>query len=345
MFADDDDELECSIHDLNNAPPPPPLAERRGSNQATPPRPARHRLWSTETFATAPVRHVRSVDSFPPSPARRRYTMPEPGAKKHVGFTVDFRSPQGHRRSSSKNSKSELSESDEFDMEYEFSNREGDSVTSDLRSSPKPRARTLSANSAWSETSEVAEEIDELDATSHASFDGRRRSLCCGYSLPLCCYRISVNRVAVAVTTWAPPFCCFKYQQRTDRAVLGRLNVLLFLLSLFPVAAAAFLTIVLVSPTLADRTLDWSYGAHFDYSEGNLVQSEELVSNLWNLNGVAILLGITSLVIAVAALLTSRVIRDVDLVGAIRYLVSLRDGRGLVNTAASHILTALSSGF
>jgi len=141
---------------------------------------------------------------------------------------------------------------------------------------------------------------------------------CCGQHVIFWCPRLPpVDRIAVAVARFAPCFLLCPLKTVTDRAVLGRLNVLLAIFSVFPIVAATFLAMILYDPHIVDRTLPLQWNSPPTYSGSNFY----VVS--WNLNATEMLAGAVSVVIFVSNLLTARVVRDVNLVGANRYWIAL----------------------
>ena len=135
---------------------------------------------------------------------------------------------------------------------------------------------------------------------------------------PLPSWIPGLDKIALLLVTFAPCFVLCGFKQRTYRAVLGRLNILLALCTIFPICAACFLVVVMFDPKIVDRNISvqqspngYSYDAAMDLSV-----------NIWAITGTQIMLGIMAFVILVATVLTCRVVRDVNLVGAIRYMVS-----------------------
>jgi hypothetical protein len=121
----------------------------------------------------------------------------------------------------------------------------------------------------------------------------------------------------VLVVKYAPCFCFWGFKIQTDRLVLGRLNVLLAFFALYQIGAAMFLAIVLLNPSLVDRTIP--------EQSMNVTDAESKSTNginpaIWNMNGNIYLAGVAAFLIFTSAVLTWRVVRFVNLVGAIRYL-------------------------
>ena len=146
----------------------------------------------------------------------------------------------------------------------------------------------------------------------------------------------------------------------TDRAILARLNVLVGVFALMQIAAALFFTIVTLTPntrvvqtgssnttlvvddeTVAIMPMTTTTTTETDDTDDFLddtndtlvVFSEEQEEqrrgwlgggsknvNIWNIGIHVTLLGVEAFILVMAALMTVRVVRNVNLVGAIRYL-------------------------
>lgn len=163
------------------------------------------------------------------------------------------------------------------------------------------------------------EDIEDGDPNSSMAESGPRRVFFLGFKLPLWCTQSpSWTRVAYCIVTKSPCFwgCGIRTQiAPTDRAILARLNLLVAFFALFQVGSTLFLAILFYSPAIADRSLPTQTDSEQTSSSG----LGELV-NIWNLNSTIFVLGLIAFGILVAYFLTVRTIRNVNLIGAIRYL-------------------------
>jgi hypothetical protein len=120
---------------------------------------------------------------------------------------------------------------------------------------------------------------------------------------PCSLYRISLCIVESAPCFWL--FCCSKRELQgissSDRFILGRLNTISFFFTMIQVGAAAWLATVLFWITGEGAT--GSFSPH-----------------LWNCNGAVFSVGLIGAVIMFICFCTIRIIKEVDLAGAIRYL-------------------------
>jgi hypothetical protein len=132
----------------------------------------------------------------------------------------------------------------------------------------------------------------------------------CGFVLPLCLGSAikqipSLNRISLFLVNILPCFwCCGNTSQgsSTDRSVLTRLNIICLLLTVVQVIMSMWLFIVLL-------ILDDNPGIFGNFAP-----------HLWNLNGAVLSIGILAVILMLTCTCTIRVVREVDLVGAIRYL-------------------------
>jgi len=182
-----------------------------------------------------------------------------------------------------------------------------------------------SSSSVWTDASPNEDDTDH-DATDHtdnsesAAGGNYRHSLhesrwwakLLHRVFPCCPRPPTMNKVALGVAVWAPCFCCMNFKQKTDRALLGRLNFLVAVFTLYQIGATAFLVGVLLQ------------GA----DQGNLSEPDVTFSFfapvLWDLNGQMFLAGLACFVLFLAAALSWRTVHDVNLVGVVRYLWTLQ---------------------
>ena len=151
---------------------------------------------------------------------------------------------------------------------------------------------------------------EQRDASSDDDDDTLSPIYLWGVKLPLWVSQIiydfpfSSARIASCVVSFAPCFWCGDRVQgsSTDRAVLTRLIVLCIFFCFLQMTASIWLSTTLL-------ILDDSPGLLAGFAP-----------NFWNLNGAALAIGGLAFVIIVSCVFTIRVIRVVDLVGAIRYL-------------------------
>jgi hypothetical protein len=125
--------------------------------------------------------------------------------------------------------------------------------------------------------------------------------------------------MAYCVVTRAPCFwgCGFRSQiAPTDKAILGRLNVLVAFFSAGQVGSALFLFCVMFLPNIVDREVV----PQSEKEAENGGSGIEILVNIWNINTHVYALGVLASVNLFASIMTIRVIRNVNLVGAIRYL-------------------------
>lgn len=187
------------------------------------------------------------------------------------------------------------------------------------------RPRFESHNSTWSDASGFISTDDserDIDGETVSSSQTDLRTFC-GYKLPVWCPIMpSGLHLALYTVTYAPCFGCGQYPpHRTNRVILGRLNLLLAFFSLFPIGTASFLCIVLFSQSLVNRSLDYGLATHLQDSYDQAGDPLGLIvsSTYWNTIGALILFGLTCLVLLITASLTHRVVRNVNLVGAVRF--------------------------
>lgn len=121
--------------------------------------------------------------------------------------------------------------------------------------------------------------------------------------------------VATCVVEKAPCFLCVRMKQGTYRSVLVRLNIMCTFFAIIQFVSAIWLYIVLENPYIVQRSVPTA-----TVGENEVQRNAEFLTIVWNLNGPVLFLGTTSGVVLLSITLTVRVIRDVNLAGAIRYL-------------------------
>jgi hypothetical protein len=109
------------------------------------------------------------------------------------------------------------------------------------------------------------------------------------------------------------------FRQPTDRAILARLNVLVAFFALVQIASTTFLAVVSFSPNLVDRTLETQTEAE-RAGAGHTETPASAITTAWTLNGYIYMLSFLAFIMLNASICTVRIIRNVNLVGAIRYL-------------------------
>jgi hypothetical protein len=141
-----------------------------------------------------------------------------------------------------------------------------------------------------------------------------------GFQVPryCCAWRPDRHKIATFVVTRAPCFCCMGFRQPTDRAILARLNILVAFFALVQIASTSFLAVVTFSSKLVDRTLETQTEAEIEAA--NQETPASAVATVWTLNGYMYMLAILAFVMLNASICTVRIIQNVNLVGAIRYL-------------------------
>ena len=137
-----------------------------------------------------------------------------------------------------------------------------------------------------------------------------------GIKLPMSQYYegCGVTRITACLVRHAP---CFWFCGNsldvgaTDRSILYRLNILCAFFAFGQVTAGSFLLVVLNSNLIVNRY------------NSVVVRTEDSTSfslDLWNLNGSVFCIAMVGLIILVTVLCTLRIVREVNLRGAVRYL-------------------------
>lgn len=175
------------------------------------------------------------------------------------------------------------------------------------------------SDSSWVDETEHGAADEDTEAGDSATSDTRKGIKFCGVPMPhwLVSWRPSLHRVSTMVVTRAPCFICWGYRQPTDRSILARLNVLVAIFATIQLASAVFLASV-------------SWNNPDEHAIENLTEEEKdarstrgpVLFNVWTVNVYIYFTGMLAFINFTSAVLTIRVIRNVNLVGAIRYLWS-----------------------
>ena len=130
-----------------------------------------------------------------------------------------------------------------------------------------------------------------------------------------CTCGVTWSNAAGCIVQNAP---CFWLKKRlvagaTDRSILLRLNVLCLFFAIGQIISAVCMAILLYAKGIVDR------------DDGNVNRDEKslFTFNLWNITPGLLSLGLVALVISIAVIRATPVIKEVNLSGAIRFLRSL----------------------
>jgi hypothetical protein len=166
--------------------------------------------------------------------------------------------------------------------------------------------RLSSSNSMWNEYDDD-DEVHPYRIPPNPGHTSSQRRFC-GIQVP------NMARVSSFLARRAPCFwICGSYLGvgATDRSILYRLNLLCAFFAILEVAATSFLVTVLFSDSLVDRNSDF-----VDREE-----TEQTISlNFWNLNATVFFLGLLAAIILITVLYTLKIVREVNLIGSVRYL-------------------------
>ena len=193
------------------------------------------------------------------------------------------------------------------------------SMTSSERP-PESRRRAgsveIASDSSWIDDTEHGGE--ELTEAGDSTVETKKRIVMWGgIELPqwLVSWFPSLHRISTVVVTRAPCFIWWGFRQPTDRSILARLNILISLVTTLQVCVAIFLASV--SWKNPDKH---SIDTLTDEEAAAQDERGTVLFNVWSVNVYIYLTGIIAFVNLASALLTIRVIRNVNLVGAVRYL-------------------------
>ena len=155
--------------------------------------------------------------------------------------------------------------------------------------------------------------ILEENAAVNVSFDESEASNTTGTGLTSRVKDVfSLHRISILIVKWIPYvfLCCFgnKIELRAsalnDRIILARLNILSFFFSTIQLAASLWLIVVVYVEGLLNPDGD-EYRHEF---------------YLWNNNGCIVAIGCLAFVLVFTCFWTTRIVKEVDLVGALRFL-------------------------
>lgn len=149
---------------------------------------------------------------------------------------------------------------------------------------------------------------------SGASFDESELSFNSGPGLKRRVQDIfNFRTISILIVKLIPYICCvwcfrsrneFRGSSYPDRFILSRLNILSFFFSAIQLAASVWLLFVMFIEGLIRNRVE-------DYQDQ---------FNLWNNNAIAVLIGLFAMTLLGTCFWTIRIAKDVDLVGALRYL-------------------------
>jgi hypothetical protein len=202
------------------------------------------------------------------------------------------------------------------------SSRSGqDQIT--ITEAPDRRLRILSMDIASDssfpeETENDGADEDDTEGNDSTTADTRKMvEVWRGFKLPywLVSWRPNLHRVSTIVVTWAPCFICWGYRQPTDRLILARLNVMVSLLTLIQIGATIFMASV-----SWNRPDNFAIETLSEQEENAQTDRGAVIFNVWATNVYIYFTGMLAFINLAAAILTIRVVRNVNLVGAIRYL-------------------------
>lgn len=174
------------------------------------------------------------------------------------------------------------------------------------------------SDSSWVDETENGGGEEDTEAGESTTVDTRKVIvLWGGFELPywLVSWPPSLHRVSTLVVTRAPCFICWGFRQPTDRTILARLNILVSFVATLQIAATIFLAAV-----------SWNKpGEHAIDNQSHEEEATKLTRgpvlfNVWTTNVYIYFSGLLAFINLAAAILTIRVVRNVNLMGAIRYL-------------------------
>jgi hypothetical protein len=192
-----------------------------------------------------------------------------------------------------------------------------------ITEAPDRRPRILSMDIASDssfpdETENGGADEDDTEGNDSTTADTRKMvEIWRGFQLPywLVFWRPNLHRVSTIVVTRAPCFICWGFRQPTDRLILARLNVMVSVLTLIQIGATIFMASV-----SWNRPDKFAIETLSEQEENAQTDRGAVIFNVWATNVYIYFTGMLAFINLAAAILTIRVVRNVNLVGAIRYL-------------------------
>ena len=327
--SDDEDGTESSIYDLDSAPPLPSGHNAHlHPDSSGPSSPNRRPRWSSSApnmHNAAPARrraHTSSVlprrPSFASATSPTTTRSPSPVIK--LPSAQSFPPPHSSKAANgkqvafanSRDSDDAMLNIPEIDDDDDLLDEDAIIDEVDKANARKQQYRDTHSSVDYSQSS--AATADDSTTSSRNKYVS-----ICGYPVPTCwCIQeFSWNRIAIAVVNKAPCFGCTSMLHHTYRSVLVRLNILCAFFATGQVVSTVWFYIIMQSPlSSVDRDV-----ANQTELETRRRQNEfEVLTNVWNINGSVWFLGVLALIVLVSIGLTIRVIRNVNLVGVVRFL-------------------------
>ena len=174
------------------------------------------------------------------------------------------------------------------------------------------------SDSSWVDETDHGGGDEDTEAGDSTTIDTRKVIvLWGGLELPywLISWLPSLHRISTLVVTRAPCFICWGFRQPTDRTILARLNILVAFLTAIQLASTVFLAVV-----SWNRPDEHAIHTLSDQEASDQANRGPVLFNVWTTNVYIYFTGMLAFVNFAAAVLTMRVIRNVNLVGAVRYL-------------------------
>lgn len=184
----------------------------------------------------------------------------------------------------------------------------------------QPSNSLVSMNSPTSEYEDVDED-SSFYTNGCSERDERTQPTLWGIPLPawFAKKRPSWNRVAACVVTKAPCFLCFRLSQKTDRAIVERLNILCAFFAFFQLLSAVLLFVFITGGIAEHDVPDYAPTGDLSGPDSSKLKVK-LMANIWNINGAVFALGGISFLLFATTIIIVPVVRNVNLLGAIRYL-------------------------